>query len=217
MNPAGEGAGTVGADGNTPAVDHQELEALLAERGLSTSTDEPRVTTWLRDVVERGVHELRIGLSPSLGDEALLVGGVVLAALAVLAAVLVVRLLRLLRNRPRTPAPAQPQAVLLPMPSSTPSREAIEARLLLGDGQGALRDLWRWVAAHVEALGLAHPAPDRTNRELLAEVRRADPRWERLPAFSSLTNAVDGLLYGGERCDADAVRRLLPLADKVVL
>lgn len=201
------------ADG-ARAVDPERLAAILDAEELSTSTSAPGPAAWLGDVVDRALTEAFDASLPAMGASAPWIAGVVLAVAAVLAVGVAVALVVRLRRAPLAmPAPAD--SAPLPVKAAPPSALEVERLLGLGDAPGALRALWRWVAAGVEARGFAHPSPDRTNRELLAEVRRAAPGWERLPTFVRLTNAVDGHLYGGVALDTDAVRALVPLAEQV--
>lgn len=199
------------------APDRERLARILEDEGLTTAEGNGGVTRWLGDVVDRALDDA-LGVSmPALAGSAPWIAGVVLVVAAVVVGVVLVRLVGVVRaGRRAGRAGPTDVTVAIAGPAAPPSRGDIERHLAAGDAAGALRALWRWVAAHVEAHGYARPAPDRTNRELLAEVRRAAPAWERLPALARLTNAVDGLLYAGDRLDADAVRALLPLADEVV-
>ncbi|MES2644029.1 MAG: DUF4129 domain-containing protein [Myxococcota bacterium] len=197
-----------------PATDPDVLARILEAEGLSTSTSEPGAADWLAAVVERWLSEAFFSSLPALGASAPWIAGLILTIAALLAIALVVALIVGWKRRALT-AGAAPHVVTLVTPAAPPSEHDIERLLNLGDAPGALRALWRWVAAGIEARGFAHPRPDRTNRELLAEVRRAAPGWERLPPFTRLTNAVDGHLYGGVPLDTAAVRALLPLAEQV--
>jgi hypothetical protein len=172
------------------------------------------VLDWLSAMFDALLARLLVGSAPALASYGWLVAGGVLLAVAVLTAAVV---LYLVRQRRRRPVGTADEAGLRPLApaESRPARADIDARLSAGDAAGALKLMWRFVAAHLEDAGLARPAPDRTNRELYAEVRRAAPDWAKLPALERLTRGVDVLLYGGARLDPDAVRALLPLADEL--
>lgn len=195
-------------------VDHEQLARILEAEQLSTSTSTPGPDGWLSDVVARGLREGFDASLPALGASAPWIAAIVLGLAALLAVAIIIGLVLGWRSRIRHDA-VTPAVSLLVTPAAPPSALDIEHLLGLGDAPGALRALWRWVAAGVEARGLAHPSPDRTNRELLGEVRRSAPGWERLASFTRLTNAVDGHLYGGVPLDIAAVRALLPLAQQV--
>lgn len=199
------------------APDRERLARILEDEGLTTVDGDGGVTRWLGDVVDRALDDALGASLPALAGSAPGIAVLVMLVAGVVLAFVLVRLVGIVRAARRV-ARAGPAEVTTAIagPAAPPSRGDIERHLAAGDPAGALRALWRWVAAHVEARGYARPAPDRTNRELLAEVRRAAPSWERLPALARLTNAVDGLLYAGDPLDADAVRALLPLADEVV-
>lgn len=205
--PGGDPSGGAG-------VDHAQLARILEAEHLDTATSGPSATRWLSDVVDRGLEEAFDASLPAMGASAPWIALVVVAVSALLAVGVVGALV--VGWRPRAaPADVAPAVTALVTPAAPPSENEIERLLGLGDAPGALRALWRWVAAGIEARGFAHPRPDRTNRELLAEVRRSAPGWERLPTFARLTNAVDGHLYGGVPVDVAAVRALLPLAEQV--
>ncbi len=199
-----------------PGPDRDRLDRILTEEGIATSDGQPSPFTWAKQAIDRGLEEAVERSVPAMTGSAPWVAGGVLLVASVLAGLVTVRLVRILRAPGRAPPPAGPPARPLPTPLAPPTRAAIDRHLDAGDAAAALAALWRWVAAHVEAHGFAHPDPARTNRELLAEVRRAAPGWERLPRLARLTNAVDGLLYGGEPLNVATVRALLPLADEVV-
>ena len=199
-----------------PVADPARLDALLDAEGLSTSTAAPSPLSWAGDVVERAGTELFDHAMPSFETGAG-VAVVVLGVAGALAVLLFGTLAwRLYRRRAPSAAAAAPGTAALAARPAPPSLAEVDARLAAGDAPGALHALWRWVAAGVEARGYAHPSPDRTNRELLAEVRRAAPGWERLPPFVQLTDAVDAHLYGGVPLDPAAVRALVPLARQVM-
>ncbi|MDP2308116.1 MAG: DUF4129 domain-containing protein [Pseudomonadota bacterium] len=200
--------------GQQATADAARLAEILDAEGIATSTSEPTATSWLSAVVDRGLREAFEASLPAMGASAPWLAGLVLGVSGLLATAVVVALLVGWRRR-ATGAGAAPEVTALVTPAAPPSSNDIERLLGLDDAPGALRALWRWVAAGIEARGFAHPSADRTNRELLAEVRRAAPGWERLPTFTRLTNAVDGHLYGGVPLDTAAVRALLPLAEQV--
>ena len=195
-------------------AERARLAELAASESIPTGASEPTWREWVGDVVGRALDSVFKGSLPALGAAAPWIGGVVLLLALVVATLILTRVIATWRRvRPGKDGPVVRSVPIVRAPAS---RAEVTASLTRGDAAEALRALWWWVAGSVEARGYAHFVPDRTNQELLGEVRRAAPGWERLPALARLTNAVDGLLYAGLPLDVAAVERLLPTADEVV-
>ncbi len=191
------------------------LERILEEEGLETTTEGPAYASWLRDVSTRFFDEAWAKILPDLGTSAPWVAGVILAIAAILAVGILWQLYRFARAAGPRRSVATTVVLTVVPPRRAPARADVEALLAAGDAQAALATLWRWVAATLEARGLARAGIDRTNRELFGEVRRNAPGWTGLPTFGRLTNRMDALLYAGVPIDSTEVRALLPLADEL--
>lgn len=194
-------------------AERARLVELAQAESIPSGGTEPGVTEWLSDVAQRALGELFEGSFPAIGAAAPWLAGIVLLLAAIVGALVVTRVVSTWRRVRKPDADPVPSPIVRSRPAT---REEVAARLGAQDAAGALRTLWRWVGESLEARGYARFVPDRTNQELLADVRRAAPGWERLPSFTRLTHAVDGLLFAGLPLDTDAVARLLPLADEVV-
>ena len=191
------------------------LEQILEEEGISTADGEPGFGGWLADVWARFQEEMFDEMLPGLGASAPWIAWFILAVAAVLALVILWQLVRFARAAGPRRARPEPVAVRLIPPPVEPTRTDVDEHLARGDAMGALRALWRWLSTVLEARGYARPAPDRTNRVLLGEVRRTAPTWGGHTTFARLTNVVDGHLYAGVPLDADAVRALMPVVDEL--
>lgn len=191
------------------------LQQILEEEGISTTDGEPGFGGWLADVWARFQDEMFARMLPGLGASGPWIAWLILAIAAVLALVILWQLVRFARAagpRRSRPEPVPIRPLLVPV---APTRADVDEHLARGDAMGALRALWRWLSSVLEARGYARPAPDRTNRELLGEVRRTAPTWGGLATFARLTNVVDGHLYAGVPLDADKVRALVPVVDEL--
>lgn len=198
-----------------PPPDPDLLRQLQAEAGTSTeraaspaeyvSHLQEQALQWLESVFGS------LGVTDAAGEGLLVTLGVVVPSLLV--AAIVITLMRHRRRRPRA-APASPRPLASPLPP-TPA-DAFDKALADGDARAALAALWTQVGRGLDAQGIGHFAPDRTEREFLATVARSAPQWEQLPALRSLSRTVVVGLYGPVGPDLDEVRALVPLARKLV-
>lgn len=189
----------------TPA-DLELMRRVLEESGVDQTVPAPSWSAYFEMLLEAFAawlvrHFPRLhGLAsiPRRIGPAIAVAGVVLVV-AILVWVARTALVR--RRRAAAAAPTPP-----PLPSAPRQterdrrgwRHEIERRLAVGDVEGALEALWWWFARSICA---GRIDPSWTSRELLASSGRTD--------LTPVARALDRLLYGSERPDADGLRHFL--------
>jgi len=183
------------------------LRRVLEETGVDQTVPSPSWSAYFERLIEAAgrwlvSHFPRLqglaSLPRRLGPAAAFLGIVFVVAVLFWVARMVV-----LRRR-QAGATAPPAKPPLPPASRVPERDRpawrheIERRLAAGDIEGALEALWWWFARSV-CPGRVDPAW--TSHELLASSGRAD--------LAPVAGALDRLLYGFARPDADELRRFL--------
>ncbi len=184
----------------TATADLDVLQRVLRESGVDQTPPGPSWSGYLFALLEaffdwlgrhlpglRGLRELPNALGPAFA----------LAAIGLVALVLLAVIRATLRPRRGVPRPGLTSARRIPAPAPVAERDRDGWRRELF--RGALEALWWWFA---RALTTARVDPAWTSRELLAHTQRRE--------LGGLALALDRLLYGGQRPqaeDIDAFRR----------
>ena len=198
----------------TATADLDVLQRVLRESGVDQTTPAPSWSGYLVTLLEafvawlgrhlphlRGLRELPNVLGPPFA----------LAAIGLVALVLLAVIRAALRARRAVPRPGRTSARTIPAPVPLPDRDRdgwrreLDRLLEAGDFAGALEALWWWFA---RALTTARVDPAWTSRELLAHTQRRE--------LSGLALALDRLLYGAERPQAEDIHAFLRRATEVL-
>jgi hypothetical protein len=182
------------------------VRRVLEETGVDQTVATPGWAGYAEAVAEAAFAWVRArvpaaealsSLVRGMAPVAALVAGI--AALGVLY-LLVRSVLRRRRGRAAFPAAAKPRSAIVPEVQRGRAgwKMEMDRRLAAGDVAGALEALWWWFAH-----SLCPAAVDRswTSQELLARCGRPD--------LGPPARALDRLIYGSHRPDADEVRRFV--------
>ena len=190
----------------SPPADLALMRRVLEETGVDQTAPTPGWSAYFETLSEALAawlvsHFPRLqglaSLPRRLGPAAAFVGvALVVSVLFYVARMAVLRR----RQSAAAPPPAAPplRASRVPERDRRGWRHEIERRLAAGDVEGALEALWWWFARSVCP---GRVDPSWTSRELLASSGRAD--------LTPVAGALDRLLYGLSRPDADELRRFL--------
>jgi hypothetical protein len=80
----------------------------------------------------------------------------------------------------------------------------------------ALGRLWRWLVLQLSAQGRGRADADLTQREFLADVRRRDPSWSRLPQLQRVVEEHERWAFAGHPPSRAELRGMLPRLREVV-
>jgi hypothetical protein len=186
-------------------ADLELVRRILEETGVEQTPPAPGWSAYL-ETLAVAVAEWLVRHFPSLqgleslprrlGPAAAVVGVALVAAVLFMIARTVLRRRQIAaRARPAAPPPSAPR---IAERGRREWRHELERRLAAGDVEDALEALWWWFARSVSA---GRVDPSWTSRELLASSDRAE--------LTPEAGALDRLLYGFERPDADELRRFV--------
>ena len=195
-------------------ADSEVLQRVLRESGVDQTVAAPSWSAYPTALMEALFERLRahlpdLGFLRGLPD---LVGpGLIVAVIGLVLLVLfiVARAILDTRRQRRGDSPPTVRTVLARTPVPENDRQAwrreLDRRLAAGDFAAALEALWWWFA---RALTPARVDPAWTSRELLAHTRR--------PELGGLALALDRLLYGPARPQAEDIERFLRRAEEAL-